>query len=123
MIHRNALSSAIRAALAASFALAAVGSARASTPGQLYVTNFNSGTVDRYNTVDGLVSGARSVGFISGLSIPTGIAVWGGQIFVESYSLGTISQYDATTGHLINANFVTGLNHPWGLAVFNGELF
>jgi len=123
MIHRSVLSPAIRAALAVSFTFAAMISAKASTPGELYVTNFNAGRIDRYDTVDGLVGGARSVGFISGLSIPTGIVVSGGQIFVESYTLGTISVYDAATGHLINANLITGLDHPWGLAVSGGELF
>ena len=113
----------MRAALASLLGMLIARTAGASTPGELYVSNFNAGRVDRYDTVDGLISGPRVVGFATGLTTPTGVVVSGTQMFVENFALGTISLYNATNGQLLNASFITGLNHPWGLAISGTTLY
>jgi hypothetical protein len=123
MTHRYCPAFVVRTALASLLGILIARTAEASTPGELYVSNFNAGRVDRYDTVDGLISGPRVVGFATGLSTPTGVVVSGGLMFVENYGPGTISLYNATNGQLLNASFITGLDHPWGLAISGTTLY
>jgi len=89
---------------------------------QLYVSN-QGNTVSEYNATTG---GAIKPSFITGLSIPFGLAVSGNALFVASddgNGSGTVGEYNATTGAAINANLVTGLDIPNGLAVSGNDLF
>ena len=61
--------------------------------------------------------------FVTGLSGPAGIAVWGGDLFVTSLNQGTVGEFNATTGATVNALLVTGLSAPQGIAVSGGDLF
>jgi hypothetical protein len=80
--------------LAASAALCAVaGTAR----GQIFETNLNggvngAGTVGEYNATTGATVNAS---LVSGLTDPIGIALSGGNLFVDND--GTIGEYNATT--------------------------
>jgi outer membrane protein assembly factor BamB len=73
-----------------------------------------------YNATTGAVINAN---FITGLSFPTGLAVFGKTLFVADLQDGSVGAYNATTGSTINANFITGLIAPVGLAVSGNTLF
>ncbi len=87
---------------------------------QLYVSNFNSDTVGKYNATTGAAVNAN---FITGLSGPYGLALSGNNLYVVNYDSGTVGEYNATTGAAINANFITGLNYPAGLALSGSSLY
>jgi glucose/arabinose dehydrogenase len=61
--------------------------------------------------------------FITGLSNPVGLAVFGNTVFVANSYVNTVGKYNATTGAAINASFITGLSNPEGLAVSGNTLF
>jgi len=101
-------------ALAVAFGLPAV-------HGQLFVTNWNSGTVGEYTTTGETVNAA----LISGLSYPQAIVVSGGNLFITDFNQnnGTVGEY-TTAGDPVNDALVTGLGSPpGGLALSGGSLF
>ncbi len=117
-------STVLQACLSASLLAGVLASAHgAADPGYLYVTNFNAGRIDRYDTVGGQIGGGRVVGLVSGLTLPTGVVVIGNNLFVESYTNGTIGEYNATTGAAINSHLISGLNSPEALATDGTNLF
>src|SRR5208283_1975807 len=86
----------------------------------LLVANGTTNTVSEYTTAGSAVN----ISFITGLSVPFGLAVNGNNLFVANYGngedgTGTVSEYNATTGALINASFITGLSGPYGIALAN----
>src|SRR5437763_1612542 len=89
--------------------------------GQIYVTNEGTNSIGEYNATSGTTINAS---LISGLNIPTGIALVGGNLFVAKQGNNTIGEYNATTGAAVNSAFLSsGLNAPTGIAVFGGNLF
>ncbi|HEV2968368.1 MAG TPA: autotransporter-associated beta strand repeat-containing protein [Pirellulales bacterium] len=85
---------------------------------QIFVTNYNNGTIGEYTTTGATVNAA----LITGLNQPYGIAVSGGNLFVVNNASGTIGEY-TTTGETVNAALITGLHSPAGIAVSGGNLF
>jgi hypothetical protein len=75
----------------------------------LFVANYNSGTIGKYNATTGAVINAN---FITGLNYPYELALSGNNLFVTNTGSCTVSEYNATTGAVINANFITGLPFP-----------
>ena len=80
--------------------------------GQFFVTTA-SGNVSEYTT-----SGATlNTSLVTGLSSPSGIAVYGSNLFVADRGndikpgTGTIGEY-TTSGATVNASLVTGLSFP-----------
>ena len=62
----------------------------------LWVTNYNRGTIGEYNATTGAVINAS---LVSGLNDPSGIAVSGGNLSViEPWAAAQIGEYNATTG-------------------------
>src|SRR5712692_9297705 len=101
--------------LVASAALCAMpGTTRA----QIFVTNFDTGTIGQYTTSGVPVNPA----LITGLSGPVGIALSGGNLFVANGNGGTIGEY-TTSGATVNPALVSGLNSPFGIAVSGENLF
>src|SRR5216683_1167534 len=90
--------------------------------GFVFVSNFNSGVVGKYDATTGA---AINASFITGLNTPNSLALNGsGQLFVTNFNSGVVGEYDATTGAAINASFITGLNTPNSLALNgSGQLF
>jgi hypothetical protein len=88
--------------------------ARADT---LYVTDFN-GTIGRY------VTGTQiwTSGLVTGLNMPTGIALSGSNLFVASYGDGVIGEY-TINGDIINGSLVANLGGPAGIAITDSRLF
>jgi hypothetical protein len=87
--------------------------------GHLFVVNqgttaVGGGTIGEYNATTGATVNAA---LVSGLDSPTGIAVFGGNIFVVSSTDGTIGEYNATTGATVNSALVSGLQNPFDIAV------
>ncbi len=88
--------------------------------GNIYVTaNVAGGTIGEYNATTGAVVNAA---LVSGLNVPTGIAVFGSDLFVANQNSGTIGEY-TTDGATVNASLVSGLNRPNGIAVSGSDLF
>ena len=85
----------------------------------MFVLNQNTNTIGEYTTSGTTVNAS----LVTGLSFPQGIAVSGGDLFVENFVGGTVGEYNATTGAVINAALVTGLINPYGIAVSGGDLF
>jgi hypothetical protein len=84
----------------------------------LFVANFNSGTIGEYTT-----SGATvNTSLISGLTGPGGIAVSGSDLFVTNFLDGTVGEY-TTSGATVNATLISGLTGPEGIAVSGSDLF
>jgi hypothetical protein len=79
----------------------------------LFVANFGSSTVGKYDASTGEAINAN---FITGAGLPTALALLDDTLFVANQS-GTVGKYNATTGEAINANFITGLQFPTGLGV------
>ncbi len=77
----------------------------------LFVTEGN-GTIGEYTTSGAVVNAS----LVSGLNAPTGIAIFGSDLFVANPFNGTISEY-TTSGALVNASLVSGLNTPLYIAV------
>jgi len=88
--------------------------------GNLYVTNYRSGTIGVYNPTTGV---AVNDALVSGLDHPRGIAVSGGTLFVVNDFTETIGAYNALTGATINATLVGGLHSPFQLAAAGENLF
>src|SRR5437773_10837931 len=70
---------------------------------QIFVTNFGNNTIGEYNATTGATINSS---FISGLDLPQGIALSGGNLFVANYNNNTIGEYNATTGATINNSFI-----------------
>jgi hypothetical protein len=79
---------------------------------QIFVANPGSDTIGEYN-LDGTTVNAS---LVSGLNIPEGIAVSGGDLFVVDFGNNTIGEY-TTAGATVNASLVTGLDVPFGIDV------
>ena len=89
---------------------------------QIFVANNNDGTktIGEYNLDGSTVNPS----LVSGLSLPIGLAVSGGDIFVANAGSGTIGEY-TTSGATVNASLVSGggLGEPDGIAVSGGDIF
>jgi hypothetical protein len=94
--------------------------------GLLYVLNNGggefSGFISVYNAVTGEVVNSA---LVSGLGpfVGSGLALFGGNLYVTNAGNGTISEYNATTGATVNPALVAGLSAPWGIAVYGGNLY
>ena len=84
---------------------------------QLFVTNFQTGTIGEYTTSGATVDPA----LISGLNGPQGIAVSGGNLFVTNFETGTIGEY-TISGETVNASLISGLNEPTDIAVVSASV-
>jgi hypothetical protein len=112
----------LRALYAFHIAIAVLWAMPRNAQAQLYVLQNNPGkigTVSEYSTTGAVIN----ANFITGLSVPSGLALLGNTLFVTNSGSGTVGKYDATTGGAINAGFITGLNGPTGIAVSNNSLF
>jgi 6-phosphogluconolactonase (cycloisomerase 2 family) len=92
-------------------------------PTQIFVTNYNAGTISEYN-LDGSVVNAA---LVSGLIGPTYLAVSGSHLYVSNFgtgsgAIGRISEYNLD-GSVVNVALVSGLQSPYGLAVSGSNLF
>ena len=95
----------------------------------LWVANYNSGTISEYNATTGAVINAS---LISGLNGPVAIVVSGGNLWVANYSggvelpgeeSGSIGEYNATTGAAVNAELVDDTGNLQGMAMSGGTLW
>jgi 6-phosphogluconolactonase (cycloisomerase 2 family) len=98
----------------------------------LYVSDFGAGTVTAYSFNPQAYTVTPDANFtqITGLHMPTGLAIGGGNIlFVAAYGstvpgAGTISAYDATEGGQFgNGPLIMGLDLPTGVAVGGNMLY
>ena len=105
----------IVSSLAVSAALCAMAG---TTRAQIFVTNFDAGTIGEYTTSGVPVNPA----LITGLNGPAEIAVSGGNLFVTNVLGDTVGKY-TTSGVPVNPALITGLIGPGGLAVSGGNLF
>ena len=71
----------------------------------IFVVNYNTGTVGEYTTAGATVNAS----LITGLSYPNGIAVIGSDLFVANSGADTIGEY-TTAGATVNASLVAGLS-------------
>ena len=89
----------------------------------LYVMNYNNGTVGEYNATTGATINAS---FITGLGLESGLALSGTVLYAETFNDTTgedgVGEYNATTGATINASFISGINAV-GLAISGGDLY
>src|SRR5207248_8530519 len=86
---------------------------------QIYETN-NNGTVGEYNATTGATINSSLVSYNS--SGASGIAVFGGDLWVANYFANSIGEYNATTGATINASLVS-VGTPYGVVVLGGNLW
>jgi hypothetical protein len=93
-------------------------SSSAARAGTIFETNIGDSTVGAYTTAGATLNAA----LISGLKVPTGIAVSGVDLFVANATTGTIGEY-TTSGTLVNAALITGLDNPSGIALSGSDLF
>jgi len=86
----------------------------------LYVTNYNNGTIGKYTTSGGTTNST----LISGLTHPWGVAVGGDDLYVSNYGddsdpdniiLGSVGKYTVAGGTL-NAALVSTLSGATGIA-------
>ncbi|HUA65397.1 MAG TPA: hypothetical protein VME24_06090 [Alphaproteobacteria bacterium] len=86
----------------------------------LFVANNVGNTVGEYTTAGATVNAS----LISGLNLPTGIAISGnGLLFVaNSGDGGTIGEY-TLSGAAVNTNLISGLDYPYGIAISGTNLF
>lgn len=90
-----------------------------STGSDLFVVNDYSGTVGEYTTSGAVVNAS----LISGLIIPSNLALSGSNLFVSSLNSATIGEY-TTSGAVVNASLISGLpGSGEGLFVFGSDLF
>src|SRR6185437_8844694 len=84
------------------------------TAAQIFVTNFDDGTVETYTTEGASLQRP----LVSNVLRPTGIAVVDSNVFVAKYydnsGIGSIAKY-TTDGQLVNSSLVTLLFHPTSL--------
>jgi predicted esterase len=89
---------------------------------QIFVTNFDDGTIETYTTAGASVNRP----LVSNLIRPTGIAVAGSNVFVAKYfdstGTGSIAEY-TTDGQLVNAALIPVLYHPTSIAVSGNNLY
>lgn len=93
----------------------------------IFVTNWDSGTVGQYSNGGATINAS----LVTGLNNPTAIALTGGGpgsfLLVESFSTNRISQYTlgASAGTVTNPfpNLITGLSGPRGIALSGLDLF
>jgi len=80
--------------------------------GNLYVADFNNGTIFKYSATGALIN----ANFITGLSLPVGIAFdAAGNLYVADFGTGTIKKFGPTGGAVPLTTFGAGLQ-PYGLA-------
>src|SRR5258708_5024157 len=88
----------------------------------LYVTQFTdigpTGTVSTYDAITGAVINPL---LVTGLSEPFGLAVAGGNLWVQSDATQTVGEYNATTGAAINASLIP--NGLAGVAIDGNNLY
>jgi hypothetical protein len=84
----------------------------------LFVANFNTGTVGEYTSSGATVNAS----LISGLGLPGGMAISGSDLFVTNFLDGTVGEY-TTSGATVNAALISGLSSPLGIAVSGSQLF
>ena len=87
----------------------------------IFVVNPFAGKIGEYTTSGATVNAS----LISGLSIPSGIAVSGSDLFVVNEGTGTIGEY-TTSGATVNASLISGLTFFSGfagIAVSGSDLF
>ena len=87
------------------------------TQAQIFVTNYDAGTIGEY-TSSGVTVNAS---LVSGLNDPSAIVVSGGNLFVTNFGNGTIGEY-TTSGATVNAALVSGLNGPVAIAVVSASV-
>src|SRR5947207_5984021 len=75
---------------------------------QIFVTNGGNNTIGEYNATTGAPINPAFIS--SGLNVPDGIAVFGGNLFLAEAGNNTIVQHNAAGGAPINDSFLT-----WGL--------
>jgi hypothetical protein len=99
--------------------------AMAVSGGLLYVLEGNaSGNNDWISVYDATTGAVVNPALVSGLDqVGTGLAIFGGNLYVTSTVVGTIAEYNAVTGAVVNAALVSGLNGPYGIAECGGKLF
>ena len=78
----------------------------------LFVTNYDNGTIGEYTTSGVTVNAA----LVTGLLRPQNIAMSGSDLFVTNVGNNTIGEY-TTSGGTVNAALVSGLSLPWAIAV------
>ena len=76
------------------------------------MTDNNNGTVGEF----GLDGTPINVSLINGLNGPTGIALYGGNLYVENNWTGVVGEYQ-TDGTAINDSLITGLSNAAGIAI------
>ena len=93
----------------------------------IYVSDLNGSKVGIYNGVTG---SSLNTNFLSGVSLPSGIAITGSNLYVlnqgiyrPNQSNGSIGLYNASTGAAINTSLISGLNSPRGIAVSDSNLY
>jgi outer membrane protein assembly factor BamB len=79
---------------------------------QLYVTQYPTGVVSKYNAETGAVINPN---FISALNGPSALLISGNELFVAIENGNTVAKYDAGSGNSISV--IPGLNGPAGLAL------
>jgi len=99
----------------------ALGALPLSVHGQvLFVTNYTSGMLGKYDATTGATINAT---FISGLSNPTDVKVSGSTLFTTRSGVGRVTTYDANTGALLNFALTDTSYSPIGLALSGNDLF
>ena len=90
---------------------------------KLYVSEYDQGVVAEYDSATGAVINSS---LISGLNLPTGMAIAGSKLFVVNSGNGVIGAY-SLDGTPINAALITGLDSQvfsvFHLAEFGGNLY
>ena len=95
--------------------------ASANAAAQIFVTNYDAGTVGAYNS-DGSVVNASLITVPGAFENPYGIAVTDTNIFVAYSGSGKVRKYNLD-GTVVNASLITGLDKPTGVAISGGYLF
>jgi len=91
--------------------------------GNLFLVDTADNVIGEYNATTGAVINKS---FITGLNLPTAIAISGNNLYVaddRNGGGGYIGEYNATTGAVINADLVSPVYYPEGLAVSGNDLF
>jgi hypothetical protein len=90
--------------------------------GNLFLAVYGNNVIEEYNAATGAVINKS---FITGLNLPTAIAISGNNLYVaddRNGGGGYIGEYNATTGAVINADLLP-FYFPEGLAVSGNDLF
>ncbi len=78
----------------------------------LFVANYNSGTVGEYTTSGQTIN----ANLITGLDEPQGLTVFDNHLYVTEGGNGTVGEW-TTSGDVVNATLITGLNDPVEIVV------